>query len=395
MVLNTERAQWLALAYGDAAYECDRARRDLIRPLASAAELTGQAELGTVDGLARLGEQLRAEQRDIEARIRMVLLGGEVVNAGLWALDVVERHYATFDVGRDGDPATADGIVSRADLEAVAATGSGEVAAAAAFLLAHQGFLATVDDAEENVGYLDSITDASVGGRFASGSADGRFDRDDIDAYRRKLSDWATILPFAAQIDVAAQGDPTRADGHLSADDFAAIVDDPETPIEVREAAERVLADEAFHTRSGIDWGRVGFEALDAASYLPVVGEAVDAGRAAWYAAHGDWVNATIYAGGLVPIPGVTGSGVRATREAVDLFRRVAADEGMEAAVRLGARETAQGLGTYTAVTGATWAADQVTDNETVTTVVGEGTAVATRRRLPAPGEAEFDGPGP
>ncbi len=391
MVLDTERARWLALAYGDAAYECDLTRRNLTPVLARAAELSGQPAFGPVDGLGRLDERLRADQRDIEARVRMVDLGGDEVNTGLWALDVVERHFATFDVGRDGDPETADGIVSEADLEAIAATRSGELAAAAGFLLAHPGFLAGVHDAEENDAYLDALDE----GRFNSGSTDGRFDLGDIDAYRRKLSDWVTLLPYAAVIDVAAQGDPSQADGHLSADDFAALLDDPAIPVEVREAAERVLADGAFHTRDGLDWNAVGLAVLEAAGYVPVAGEVVDAARVAWYLAHGDWTNALIYSGGLLPVPGLSGGGLRAARSAIDRYRRVVAEQGVDKAIRLGARETAEGLGTYATVETTTWMANQIAENnETVTTVAAEGTAVGTRRRVPSAVRAGIETPG-
>ena len=122
----------LSTSYLAAADQCDGARRRLRLPLAVAGELTGRSTTAPIDTLLHVQNALSEAQRDLVARIRMVLFGGEAVNGGLWALDVIERHFRTFDTGRDGEPSSADGIVSRADLYAVAGTGSGQLAAAAA-----------------------------------------------------------------------------------------------------------------------------------------------------------------------------------------------------------------------------------------------------------------------
>ncbi|MEO5841553.1 MAG: RHS repeat-associated core domain-containing protein, partial [Acidimicrobiales bacterium] len=59
-------------------------------------------------------------------------------------------------------------------------------------------------------------------------------------------------------------------------------------------------------------------KAADVASYAPVVGDFVDAGRAAINLAQGDWEDAFIYSLGVVPIPGVTGTSARLGREGIE-----------------------------------------------------------------------------
>ena len=47
-------------------------------------------------------------------------------------------------------------------------------------------------------------------------------------------------------------------------------------------------------------------------SFVPVIGDIVDGGRSIHHALHGDWHSAGVYALGLVPLPGLSGSGVKA-----------------------------------------------------------------------------------
>jgi hypothetical protein len=67
---------------------------------------------------------------------------------------------------------------------------------------------------------------------------------------------------------------------------------------------------------SGIGWSDV----LDIASFIPFVGDVVDAGRAIAAAIQGDWDEAAINLAGVVPIPGVTSGGTRAAREGIEEF---------------------------------------------------------------------------
>jgi RHS repeat-associated protein len=68
--------------------------------------------------------------------------------------------------------------------------------------------------------------------------------------------------------------------------------------------------------RPGFGWS----DLLDIASFVPFVGDAVDAGRAIAAAIQGDWGEVAINLAGVVPIPGVTSGGTRAAREGIEEF---------------------------------------------------------------------------
>ncbi|MCP3939514.1 MAG: hypothetical protein GY708_29560 [Actinomycetia bacterium] len=91
---------------------------------------------------------------------------------------------------------------------------------------------------------------------------------------------------------------------------------------------------------SGFSWGDLASGALAVGSFVPVVGDVIDAGYALYYISQGDWANAGIHGVGLIPVPGVSGTGVRATREAIEELAEIGAKEGGRVVTQKVAAET-------------------------------------------------------
>ncbi len=287
--------------------EIDHDRTALAGLLTDAARFT-TADTGDIDvRLRSLTDLLRTEADDLARRLRMVALGGPEINAGLAALEDLRNAWDVID--NKGDTDGNDGVVSRSDLEWAAENLDGDAARAARWLLDHPELFAAVETAKHNTDYL-----AEGGAGFAADSdeTDGKLSLDDVDAYITKLDTWATLVPYMATIDVAAHGG--ELDGVMSKGDFEAFLDDQSLPPQVRQAAQTVLDDSAYHDTGGIDWDDV----LMVASFIPVVGDFVDGAMALYYLSQGDWEQAALSGIGLLPIPGMTGGTVRGAKAAAE-----------------------------------------------------------------------------
>jgi len=287
-----------------AANELDFDAQALIAPLAEAAELLGGAVPDVVTGARRTAEGLRASAEELHGRIRMVLAGGTEMNAGLAALERIRSSFTQIE--SRGNPERADGRLSRRDLQWARHNLDEETSAAAEWLLKNESFFDRVETAKHNDDYIKQPYDSEFG--FDPEDRDGLLSLDDIDAFASKTAAWATLLPFAAAIDTAGRGG--SPDGTLRRRDFESFLEDYLIAPEVARAVRQVLDDGAYHTPdSPISWGL----ALDTLSFVPVIGDVVDGARAIHYALHGDWASAGIYALGVVPLPGLSGSGVKAS----------------------------------------------------------------------------------
>lgn len=143
-------------------------------------------------------------------------------------------------------------------------------------------------------------------------------------------------------------GGSIEGDGVISLEDLRAMAHSELFDIEQRNIAARVLEYvEADESRVGLlglkgdgfSWSELGSLALAAGGFVPVLGDAIDAGFVAYYLAKGDLANAGVHAVGLVPLPGVSGTGVRGAREAAERLATTATKNGAKDV----ATEVAQG----------------------------------------------------
>ena len=304
--------------------------------LTEASGLLGQPLADIGHDVKRLAGRLRTIADDLDDRIRLVGLGGPDMNAGLAALERLRDHFKLIETR--GDPGRADGKLSRRDLEWARTELAGPAGDAAAWLLAHEDFFHRVETAKYNRSYLDR----SYEGVFHHDETDedGLMSLDDIDAFVTKSTAWTALLPHLAAIDGAgAGGGDGAADGVLSREDFEALVAGYHLPPDVDRAVRQVIDDGAYH-RNGNGSGAVGLgTALDVLSFVPVVGDLVDAGRALYYTLNGDYVTAAIFALGLVPIPGLSGSGLRHSVRVVEGIADAAMSGGRKAGVSRAKKE--------------------------------------------------------
>lgn len=345
----------------DAATELHRhlmaAADDLSADSAVITDLMGEASTLLNQTLAdvghdvrRLAGRLRTIADDLDDRVRLVALGGPDMNAGLAALEHLREHFKLIECR--GDPSRADGKLSRRDLEWARGKLPGPAGDAAAWLLANRGFFDRVETAKHNRRYMNRPYD----GVFDHDEADedGLMSLEDIDAFVTKSTAWTTLLPHLAAIDGAASGGGEgAADGVLSREDFEALMAGYQLPPDVDRAVKQVLDDRAYHQPGG---GTVGLgTALDLLSFVPVVGDLVDAGRALYYVLNGDYVTAGIFALGLAPIPGLSGSGLRHSVRMVENIADAAMGGGRQAGAARAKKE-------FITDTMQTWRANEAAD---------------------------------
>ena len=345
----------------DAATELHRhlmaAADDLSADSAVITDLMGEASTLLNQTLAdvghdvrRLAGRLRTIADDLDDRVRLVALGGPDMNAGLAALEHLRDHFKLIECR--GDPSRADGKLSRRDLEWARGKLPGPAGDAAAWLLANRGFFDRVETAKHNRRYMNRPYD----GVFDHDEADedGLMSLEDIDAFVTKSTAWTTLLPHLAAIDGAASGGGEgAADGVLSREDFEALMAGYHLPPDVDRAVKQVLDDRAYHQPGG---GTVGLgTALDLLSFVPVVGDLVDAGRALYYVLNGDYVTAGIFALGLAPIPGLSGSGLRHSVRMVENIADAAMGGGRQAGAARAKKE-------FITDTMQTWRANEAAD---------------------------------
>lgn len=281
-----------------------------------ASGLLGQTLANIGHDIKRLAGRMRSIADDLDDRIRLVALGGPDMNAGLAALEHLRDHFKLIETR--GDPSRADGKLSRRDLEWARWELPGPAGEAAAWLLANRDFFDKVETAKYNRRYMDRPYE----GVFHHDEAheDGLMSLEDIDAFVTKSTAWTALLPHLAAIDGASGSGKGAAggsesgedgtDGVLSREDFEALMAGYQLPPDVDRAVKQVLADRAYRRPGGGGVVSLG-TALDLLSFVPVVGDLVDAGRALYYVLNGDYVTAAIFALGLAPIPGLSGSGLR------------------------------------------------------------------------------------
>gem|GEM_PF-1084889 len=324
MALDTVRAVELQQRMEAAAQDLDWDAQALVGPLAEASSLLGGPVPDVPTGVRRVAGELRDSATDLQERTRIVLAGGPEMNEGLAALEHIRAQFTMIE--SRGDPDQADGLLSRRDLRWAVHSTDSATAEAAAWLLDHDRFFDQVETAKHNDDYLD----AAHGGEFSfdPDDRDGLMSRDDIDAFLDKSAAWSALLPHLAAIDAAAEGMP---DGLMSRKDFEAFLGDYTLTAEEADAVRQVLDDRAHH-RSG---GGIGYGSmLDVLSFLPVIGDVLDGARALYYTLHADWDTASLFALGLVPLPGLSSSGVRGALKVVDRVKSVYRQSGARAATK-------------------------------------------------------------
>ena len=324
MALDTVRAVELRQRMEAAAYDLDWDAETLVGPLAEASSLLGGPMPDVPTGVRRVAGELRDSAMDLQERTRIVLAGGPEMNEGLAALERIRAGFTMIE--SRGDPDRADGLLSRRDLRWAAHSADSATAEAAAWLLDHDHFFDQVETAKHNDDYLD----AAHKGEFAfdPDDRDGLMSRDDIDAFLDKTAAWSTLLPHLATIDAAGGQAP---DGFMSRRDLEAFLSDYDLSPEEAGTVQQVLDDRAYHRGgSGIGYGGL----LDVLSFVPVVGDILDGARAIYYTLHADWDTASLFALGLVPLPGLSSSGVRGALKVVDRVNSVFQKSGAKAAAK-------------------------------------------------------------
>lgn len=305
-----------------------------------ASGLLGQTLADVGHDIRRLAGRMRSIADDLDDRIRLVALGGPDMNAGLAALEHLRDHFKLIETR--GDPRRADGKLSRRDLEWARTELAGPPGDAAAWLLANRDFFDKVETAKYNRRYLDRPHEGVF--HHEESDEDGLMSLEDIDAFVTKSTAWTTLLPHLAAIDGAASGGAGggkgaaagsgggegAADGVLSREDFEALMAGYRLPPDVDRAVKQVLDDRAYHRPGGGGVVSLG-TALDLLSFVPVVGDLVDAGRSLYYVLNGDYVTAAIFALGLAPIPGLSGSGLRHSVRVVESITNAAMGGGSRA----------------------------------------------------------------
>lgn len=324
-----------------AAQDLDWDAQALVGPLAEASSLLGGPLPDVPTGVRRVAGDLRDSAADLQERTRIVLAGGLEMNEGLAALERIQEHFTMIE--SRGDPDTADGLLSRRDLRWAVHSADSATAEAAAWLLDHGHFLDQVETAAHNDEYLDEAYEGEFA--FDPDDRDGLMSLDDIDAFLDKTAAWSALLPHLGTIDAVGGDAP---DGFLSRRDFEAFLSDYNlSPAEAR-AVQQVLDDRAYHsTGDGVGLGG----ALDAVSFMPVIGDIVDGARALYYVVHGDYSTASLFALGLIPLPGLSSSGVRGAKKIVDrvasTFRSRGARAATQEAGQLAMKGTAANYAAY------------------------------------------------
>ena len=342
--MNTVRALELRQRMETAADDLDWDARALEGPLAEAASLLGSPLPDIPGGARRVAGELRDSALDLQERTRMVLAGGPEMNEGLGALERIREHFTMIE--SRGDPDRADGLLSRRDLRWAVRSADSTTAAAAGWMLDHDHFFDQVETAKHNDDYLDRAHEGEFA--FDPGDRDGLMSRDDIDAFLDKTAAWSALLPHAATIDAAGSGAP---DGFMSRSDFEAFMSDYNLTAEEADAVRQVLDDRASHTTGGgIGMGGV----LDILSFVPVIGDIIDGARSIYYTLHGDFDTAALFALGLVPLPGLSSSGLRGAMKVVDRVTAAARKSGTKAASKEAGRLAMKGTAAnYAAYEGA------------------------------------------
>ena len=333
MAMDTARATELRRRMETAADELDWDAEAMVGPLAEAASLLGSPLPDIGGGTRRVAGELRDSALDLQERTRMVLAGGPEMNEGLGALERIREHFTMIE--SRGDPGSADGLLSRRDLRWAVHAADSTTAAAAGWLLDHDRFFDQVETAKHNDDYLDGVHTGEF--TFDPDDRDGLMSLDDIDAFLDKAAAWSALVPHAATIDAAGDG---RADGSMSRADFEAFLGDYDLTADEAAAVRQVLDDRAYHTTGGgISLGGV----LDGLSFVPVIGDVIDGARSIYYTLHGDWGTASLFALGLIPLPGLSSSGVRGAMKVVDRVTKVARMVGSKAAGKEAGRLAMQG----------------------------------------------------
>lgn len=333
MALDIPRATELSQRMETAADDLDWDAQALEGPLAEAASLLESPLPDIVGGTRRVAIELREGALDLQERTRMVLAGGPEMNEGLGALERIREHFTMIE--SRGNPDRADGLLSRRDLRWAVHSADSKTAAAASWMLDHDLFFDQVETAKHNNDYLNRMDSGEFA--FDPDDRDGLMSRDDIDAFLDKTAARAVLMPHAATIDAAGDG---RTDGFMSRDDFEAFLSDYNLTAEEANAVRQVLDDRAYHTTGGgIGLGGV----LDGLSFVPVIGDVIDGARSIYYSLHGDWGTASLFALGLVPLPGLSSSGLRGAKKVVDMVLAETRKGGMTAGSRMAARLAMKG----------------------------------------------------
>ena len=334
MAMDTERATELRQRMETAADDLDWDAQALEGPLAEAASLLGSPLPDIGGGARRVAGELRDGALDLQERTRMVLAGGPEMNEGLGALERIREHFTMIE--SRGDPDEADGLLSRRDLRWAVHSADSATAAAAGWLLDHDLFFDQVETAKQNDDYLNRIHQSEFA--FDPDDRDGLMSRDDIDAFLDKTAARSALMPHAATIDAAGGGQP---DGFMSRADFEAFLSDYNLTAEESAAVRQVLDDHAYHSGGGISIGSV----LDVVSFVPVIGDIVDGARSIYYTLHGDFDTAALFALALVPLPGLSSSGVRGAMKVWNRVAAVARKSGAKEASKEAGRLAMRGTG--------------------------------------------------
>ena len=333
MAIDTVRATELRQRMEAAADDLEWDARALAGPLAEASSLLGGPLPDVPTGVRRVAGELRASALDLQERTRIVLAGGPEMNEGLAALERIRDHFTMIE--SRGDPDAADGLLSRRDLRWAQHSADSQTAEAAAWLLDHDRFFDQVETAKHNDDYLDRAYEGEFA--FDPDDRDGLMSRDDIDSFLDKTAAWSALLPHLATVDAVDGGAP---DGFISRRDFENFLSDYNLSDEEAGAVRQVLDDRAYHTKDGgIGLGTM----LDGLSFVPVIGDIVDGARAIYYVVHGDYATASLFALGMIPLPGLSSSGVRGAIKVVDKVATAARNRGTRAAFRDGGQLAMKG----------------------------------------------------
>ncbi len=341
MALDTVRAVELRQRMEAAAQDLDGDAQALTGPMAEASSLLGGPLPDVPTGVRRVAGELRDSASDLQERTRIVQAGGPEMNEGLAAMERIRAHFTMIE--SRGDPDRADGLLSRRDLRWAVHSADSGTAEAAAWLLDHGHFFDQVETAKHNDVYLNAAYEGEFA--FDPDDRDGLMSRDDIDAFLDKTAAWSALLPHLATIDAVGGKAP---DGFMSRGDLEAFLSDYNLSTEEAGAVQQVLDDRAYH-RGGDSIG-LG-TALDVVSFVPVIGDIVDGARALYFVVHGDYSTASLFALGLVPLPGLSSSGLRGAKKVVDrvasTFRSRGVREAAREAGQLAVKGTAANYAAY------------------------------------------------
>lgn len=335
IALDIPRAMELRQRMETAADDLDWDAQALEGPLAEAASLLGSPLPDIVGETRRVAGELRESALDLQERTRLVLAGGPEMNEGLGALERIREDFTMIE--SRGDPDRADGLMSRRDLRWAVHSADSATAAAAGWLLDHDLFFDQVETAKHNDDYLSRLGPGAL--PFDPDDTDGLMSLDDIDAFLDKTAARSALMPHAATIDAAGDG---RPDGFMSRADFEAFLSDYDLTAEEAAAVRQVLDDRAHHRTGG--WISIG-SMMDVVSFVPVIGDLVDGARSIYYTLHGDFDTAALFALGLVPLPGLSSSGVRGALKVVDRVKTVARRSGAKEAGQEAGRLAIKGTG--------------------------------------------------